>query len=111
MPRFRSHVIPSRLLPDSDRDRSAADDISEQDGIEIPGHTLGEFILNLESRAGIRLTPEKGEKYFRLAESDTGSEIIVDVHIMRDGMEICPKQDADFALEPDDVVEAGILVC
>lgn len=97
MPRFRSHVIPNEAM--------------EQDGIVIPGCTLGEFIANLESLAGIRLTPEDGEKYFRLTELDTGDETIVDVHVMRHDMEICPKQDIAFALEPDDIVEAGILVC
>jgi hypothetical protein len=97
MPRFRSHFIP--------------DEAMEQEGIVIPGCTLGEFIASLESRAGIRLTPEDGEKYFRLTELATGAQVIVDVHIMRHDIEICPKQDMTFALEPDDIVEAGILVC
>jgi hypothetical protein len=49
--------------------------------------------------------------YFRVAEEDGSDSWLVDVHVFRDGLEICPKHDLGFALQPSDLVELGSLIC
>jgi hypothetical protein len=79
--------------------------------VDIPGSTLGELIANLGIATTIRLIPHHPPKYFRFIDSSHGIDALVDVHISRNGEHICPKQDLDFLLEPDDIVEAGALEC
>lgn len=50
-------------------------------------------------------------KYFRHTPSD-GESRILDIHILRDGQEICPKQNLDYPLLDGDIIEVGaIRIC
>lgn len=39
-----------------------------------------------------------GEKYFLFTDNLTGAQGLIDIHVIRNGEEICPKQNTDFAL-------------
>ena len=49
-------------------------------------------------------------RYF-IFEEGNGDRSFVDVHVVRNGSEICAKQDSDMPLVDGDVVNIGILVC
>ncbi len=111
MPRFYSREFPRPFLRIIDGEILSPDPSLEPGGIEIPGHTLRELIANLETMTDLRLSPADPPKYFLCTNIKTGDEELVDIHIHRHDEVICPKQDIDFLLAPDDVVEAGLLVC
>ncbi len=82
--------------------------------------SLGEAILEYEAYFNTKIEPltepfegkpENVGKYFRLTELDDSASRIVDIHVLRKNSEICVKQDLDFAIEPDDIVELGELIC
>lgn len=50
-------------------------------------------------------------KYFEIQRPDGVVEWVVDVHVIRESEEICPKQDLAFRLQPNDQVEMGTLAC
>ena len=105
MPRFYSHDFPRIQLDE----RSAS---CELPGVEVVGATLGEFLSTLERATGIRVSPHDPPKYFRYYSTSTPDQyLLVDVHIEREGVELCPKQDLAFQLEPGDIVSAGVLAC
>jgi hypothetical protein len=52
-----------------------------------------------------------GEKYFQHIDNEGVYSVLIDLHVIRDGKEICPKQNLDFALLPTDLVELGALAC
>ncbi|MCF7223632.1 hypothetical protein [Marilutibacter chinensis] len=108
MPRFYSHDFPR---PPHDL---TTPEPAEPGGLEIPAATLGELLAHLEDAHGIRVVPHDPPKYFRYYPRDSDSAVefhMVDIHIYRDGMEICPKQDLAFPLEDEDAIEAGPLMC
>lgn len=39
-----------------------------------------------------------GEKYFLFTDNLTGAQGLIDIHVIRNGEEICPKQNTDFKL-------------
>ncbi|WP_153065957.1 hypothetical protein [Xanthomonas campestris] len=80
------------------------------------GDTISEYEVHFNVKIAPMLEPFDGNpdnygKYFKFLELDTGHWQAVDIHIIRDGQEICPKQDLSFSLEPQDVVELGELIC
>lgn len=88
------------------------------DALQCEVTTLGEAIRHYEAaflcaiRPCEKLLPGQSElKYFDF--SDTSNELngLVDIHVLRNGLEICPKQDLSFLLEESDHVEIGLLVC
>ena len=81
---------------------------------------LGEAILEYEAHFNVKLTqltgplyddPNNAGKFFEFKDLETGDLDHVDIHIFRGGQEICAKQDLSVALEADDVVEFGPLLC
>jgi len=86
--------------------------------LKSSARTLGEAIrdyeqhFNLEIKACDKPLPGQSEvKYFIVTDAETAFVHYVDIHVLRGGAEICPKQDTAFLLEPDDLVEMGELVC
>ena len=70
-----------------------------------------EFQIRIEKYDGTSPGIEIGDppKYFYY---NTGSnKYLVDIHINRDGQEICPKQNLNFALLDGDIITIGQLVC
>lgn len=105
MPRFYSNEFP----------RFSHDKVTlepkELPGLELPASTLGEFLAGIEAASGIRIVPHDPPKYFRYYPKDSADFYLVDIHVDRGGLEICPKQDLSFLLEDGDAVEAGLLAC
>lgn len=54
--------------------------------------------------------PNEAPKYFIFNGGKFPGEL-VDIHVDRRGLEICPKQDLSFLLEAGDLVSMGVLVC
>lgn len=85
----------------------------ELPGLELSAGTLGQLLLELEKATGAWVVPdEDGPKYFRYyANRDAAEWEAVDIHVLRKGEEICPKQELGFALLPGDKVVPGLLAC
>lgn len=86
--------------------------------LQFEAATLGEAIQHYEAsfRCAIRpcekVLPGQSElKYFEFSDMSNEFDGLVDIHVLRDGLEICPKQDLSFLLEESDHVEIGLLVC
>jgi hypothetical protein len=84
--------------------------------LQSEARTLGEAIKDYEVayRVSVRPAPasEGSEpKYFLILEADGITSDVVDIHVVRNDEEICPKQDLAFALLPDDEVVFGVLAC
>lgn len=85
-------------------------------------NVLGEALSKLELARNVKITPYNGSweavkfapgeqaKYFIYEKSD-GSRTLVDIHILRRGEELCPKQDLTFALCDGDIIVPGALIC
>jgi hypothetical protein len=82
--------------------------------------TLGQAIAEYEGHFNVKVTPmtkplygiaENVGKYFDCREPKTGMQWIVDIHVFRGGEELCPKQDLQFHLLAEDIVEMGELIC
>ncbi len=105
MPRFFSHDFPQFEMPD-------LKELIENPGLDLIGSTLGELLIDLENKTGIYVIPDDALKYFKYFQNRQSSEfMLVDIHVRRNGEEICPKQDLMFPLFLDDTVEAGMLIC
>lgn len=84
----------------------------ENPGLQLAATTLGQLLDELERTTGEYVIADDPPKYFRYYQSRESQDFtLVDIHVERAGIEICPKQDLMFALLPDDIVEAGILIC
>lgn len=85
----------------------------ELPGVELQGATLGQLLSELEKATGARVVPDpespKFFLYYRHPDSDDCE--LVDIHVLREGQELCPKQDLGFALLPGDKVVPGPLAC
>ena len=86
--------------------------------LEASATTLGEAIdcygsaFNVSIRPCTKPLPGQTEiKYFEISKSDGEVEWLVDIHVVRDSVEICPKQDLSFPLLQNDLVEMGPLAC
>lgn len=80
--------------------------------------TLGDAIRHYENeflciiRPVEQLLPGHAElKYFDYSDMSDELNGLVDIHVLRSGLEICPKQDLSFLLEESDHVEIGLLAC
>jgi hypothetical protein len=106
MPVFFSEDFPQTSMPE-------LREIVEPGGLALAGATLGELLRHLEAAQDIRVVPDPDAgKYFRYHNPAAGARFdLVDVHIERDGVELCPKQDLSFPLLPSDRVNAGMLIC
>ena len=105
MPRFFSHDFPQFEMPD-------LKELIENPGLDLIGSSLGELLIDLENKTGIYIIPHDAPKYFKYFQNRQSKNfILVDIHIRRNDVEICPKQDLMFPLVPDDIVEAGMLAC
>jgi hypothetical protein len=79
---------------------------------------LGEAIREYELQFDVTVRPcaeplpgETQVKYFSFEENGTGTSTYVDIHVFRDGVEICPLHDMLFKLLSTDLVEMGELIC
>jgi len=85
--------------------------------LQSEARTLGEAIRDYGVAYGVVIRPaalEDGEdeaKYFDIFDTGGNPCGIVDIHIVRDSVEICPKQDLHFPLFPDDEIVLGMLAC
>lgn len=105
MPTFFTPDHPPFTMPD-------LKEVVENEGYKIDAHTLGELLVSFERITGCRVIPHDPPKYFRYyRKGETDSFLLVDIHVTRGGSEVCPKQDLDFRLEQEDIVEAGVLIC
>jgi hypothetical protein len=80
--------------------------------------TLGEAIAQYEAAFNVSIRPCKkplpGQteiKYFGISGPSGEIEWLVDIHVVREGVEVCPKQDLAFALQDGDLIEMGPLAC
>lgn len=80
--------------------------------------TLGVALDEYGRTFNVRILPcnepvpgEAEVKYFEIRKLDGELEWLVDIHAIRESEEICPKQDIDFFLLPEDRVEMGALAC
>ena len=92
---------------------------------DFPGHKLGEVLSAYSEKYGSTFEPYDGSdpnfpfannepaKYFWFNGVTMPSKDFerrpVDIHIIRNGKSICPKQDLTFSLLPSDTVEIGVL--
>lgn len=102
-------------LPDVE-DSGSANEIKFIQPVEIAGKTLGELLKNYCRQYDVEITPAKGiidettkePKYWQYFGNHefygVDGEIIIDIHITRDGKMICPKQDLDFPLLETDLI-------
>lgn len=112
--------------PQFAQDRNANDTGWER----IPGvpvctnsETLRDAITAYESEFSLTVTRYDGSlaevpffegqppKYFWVLRKDGSGKRLVDIHVFREGREICPKQNLDFVLESGDILVLGELVC
>jgi hypothetical protein len=61
--------------------------------------------------SGADCWPEGEQPKYFIYKEGNGDISYVDVHVLRAGEEICPKQDVGFRLENGDIIRIGILVC
>jgi hypothetical protein len=83
---------------------------------------LGNALKALELARAVTITPYDGSwetakfdideppKYFIYGMPD-GSQSLVDIHIIRLGEHLCPKQDLNFVLQDGDIIVPGALIC
>jgi hypothetical protein len=83
-----------------------------QPGLTLPCTNIAEMLEQIEARTGAYVVPHDPPKYFRYHLSrDDPTFVLVDIHVTRDGEEICIKQDMSFPLLPSDKVIFGHLAC
>jgi len=106
MPIFHSHEYPRwDMGPDLAQ-------IVTYPGVELQGETLGALLEQVFDSLGVRIIPADPPKHFKyFSKGEVENFVLVDIHIERDGIEICPKQDLRFPLLASDIVEAGVLIC
>ncbi|WP_339092992.1 hypothetical protein [Variovorax paradoxus] len=83
-----------------------------QPGLMLSCTNIAEMLEQVEMETGAYVVPHDPPKYFRyhLSRSDPNF-VLVDIHVTRDGKEICVKQDISFPLLPSDKVMFGHLAC
>src|SRR5262245_47143263 len=91
--------------------------------LEVEAATLGEAIAAYEAAFAVSITPYDGRfadlpwdpadpKWFIYASRrPKWEEVVVDIHVERNGESLCPRQNLHFALEASDVIHIGMLVC
>jgi hypothetical protein len=82
-------------------------------GRPIQAQTLGEAVAVAAALFGVRIVPHDPPKWFRIygmPESEA-EYVLVDIHIFREGEEVCAKQDLSIPLLESDEVSIGMLAC
>ena len=80
--------------------------------VSIEATILSEAIIAIENLADVRIVPHDPPKWFRVYSlADDPNYKLIDIHVQRQHTRICPQQNLDYALLPNDTVMAGILVC
>ncbi len=82
-------------------------------GVPIVARTLGEALNEASRLLDVRFEPHDPPKWFRLygIPSFEGGSMLVDIHIKRGDVELCPKQDLNFPILDSDVVYIYITTC
>jgi hypothetical protein len=83
-------------------------------GLPIVAQTLGDAVAVAANYFGVRIVPHDPPKWFRIydmPDSTAEDYRLVDIHVLRDGLDICVKQDLSFPLIERDVVSIGVLAC
>ena len=95
----------------------------EMESFEIQPTNLGNALEQYATRFSLIIQPYDGlndqvplpeneeSKYFYYQDKKTAHGKIVDIHIQRNGTEICPKQNLKFQLEAGDVIIIGLMAC
>ncbi|QJQ02086.1 hypothetical protein C798_18170 [Herbaspirillum rubrisubalbicans Os34] len=86
---------------------------------ESNAQTLGEALKAYQEHFDVSVVPcttpiDPGDtdvKYFVFTNNKTSISSYVDIHIHRGNLEICAKQNLDFELLSNDLVELGELIC
>ncbi|UXI66589.1 hypothetical protein [Tahibacter amnicola] len=79
-------------------------------GMDLPASTLGELLDSYYAATGFKIVPSEGPDYF-VHDTERFGAIEVDLHIERDGQELCPGQDLLFPLLPNDLVFIAPMAC
>jgi hypothetical protein len=86
--------------------------------LETVARTLDEAIQCYEAEFDISIRPcteplpgQTEVKYFNIFGANGELIWVVDIHVVRDSIEICPKQDLTFPLLADDHIQLGTLAC
>jgi|GEM_PF-1175687 hypothetical protein len=102
--------------------KDSRSEIQKTPFFEVEAATLGEALQAYCQRTGSSIRPYDGSdpqlpfrdgelKYFWFDAKSRWGETLADVHVKRNGVEICPKQDLSFALIDGDMVSIGMLAC
>ena len=102
-------------------ERESGSILRTTEGRRIEASTLEKALRVAEQIFQVRIVPHDPPKYFRvhrvpeepihLVPEQTQIYQLVDIHLVRNGEDICLKQDLAFPLLDSDVVVMGTLVC
>jgi hypothetical protein len=88
----------------------------------VVANKFGNALRTLELARAVTITPYDGSwetakfeigeppKYYIYKLPD-GRKSLIDIHILRLGEDLCPKQDLNFALRDGDIIVPGALIC
>ncbi|MBX9722121.1 MAG: hypothetical protein K2X81_12045, partial [Candidatus Obscuribacterales bacterium] len=88
--------------------------------LKVDVNILSAALVVYENHFHVSLSPAPSDhpaiqggdpKYFIHTDHKSGDSQLVDIHIFRGGKEICVKQDLNFELHTNDIIEIGELVC
>ena len=88
--------------------------VRSRPGLPIVAQTLGEAVAVAADYFRVRIVPHDPPKWFRIydmPDSTAEDYMLVDIHVLRGGQNICIKQDLSFPLLESDVVSIGVLAC
>ena len=94
-------------------DRDSGSILLNNEGRRIEASTLEEALRVAEQIIQARIVPHDPPKFFRIYRLPEQPESyqLVDIHLVRNGEDICLKQGLAFPLLDSDVVVMGTLVC
>jgi hypothetical protein len=95
------------------RERQSGALVRSRPGLPIVARTLGEAVATAAEYFGALIVAHDPPRWFRVYDNPdlTAEYKLVDIHVLRNGQEICPKQDLSFPLLEPDVVSIGVLAC
>ncbi len=83
--------------------------------IERQASTLRDAIAAACDHLGMEIVPFPGDRYFaawyREKPAPKPLHPVLDIHVIREHVELCPRHDLDFPLLDGDVVLFAILIC
>lgn len=81
-------------------------------GVSIEAATLGELLDVIMNNYDCRIIKNPDlDKYFIYYAQKAPDGVTIDIHIKRNGEEICPRQNLDFVLEENDEIRFGVPAC